>query len=554
MDHSCANCSSDFEISPEEKILHDKICGTFETGPAPTPTLCSSCRMIKMMVWRNERFLYNRKCDKTGKDVIAVYPTDAPFPVYERHEWWSDNWDPLEYGREYDFNRPFFDQYAELLHLVPRPALNTQNVENCDYCNFAFDSRNCYLCICTYSCESLLYCYWSLNSKDCTDCAYCFESEQCLWCTDCNHAFNCVSCNLSHNCTDCFYLYDCRGCQNCFGCVGLRQKQYQMFNEQLSKEEYEQRILNFDLQNPTHVQAVEDRVHKLKMGHPHLYSIQEKNEDCTGDYIFESKDCTNCYQTYRSRDCINVNDTETTDCLDSYHIGWSQATYGSYSDVRQQNSAFNIQCWDGSENYYDDNCQFSSHCFGSIGLRHQEYCILNKKYSKEEYLELLPKIVDHMKSTGEWGQFFPTTLSPFAYNETMAQEYFPSTKEEIEKKGWRWKDQLPYTKGKETITWDQVPQRIEDVPSSIVDEVLACEATGRNFRIAKQELEFYRNKKLPIPRLHPDERHKRRLALRNPRKLWDRKCGKCSKEIQTTYAPERPETVYCEECYLKEVY
>jgi len=119
---------------------------------------------------------------------------------------------------------------------------------------------------------------------------------------------------------------------------------------------------------------------------------------------------------------------------------------------------------------------------------------------------------------------------------------------------WRWKDNLPYTKGKETIAWDQVPQRIEDVPDSITEEVLACEATGRNYRITKQELEFYRNKKLPLPRLHPDERHKRRMALRNPRKLWKRECDKCSKEIQTTYSPERPETIYCEECYLKEVY
>ena len=30
-----------------------------------------------------------------------------------------------------------------------------------------------------------------------------------------------------------------------------------------------------------------------------------------------------------------------------------------------------------------------------------------------------------MKSTGEWGEFFPHELSPFGYNETVAQEYFP---------------------------------------------------------------------------------------------------------------------------------
>lgn len=327
-----------------------------------------------------------------------------------------------------------------------------------------------------------------------------------------------------------------------------------MFNEKLSEEEYKRRIKEFDLQNPAHREAVEKRVKELKSKHPHLYSMQEKNESCTGDYVFESKDCINCFQVYRSRDCINVQDAETNDALDSYHTGWSEVTYGSYSDVRQHSSAFGIECWDGSDNFYSDNCKGSSRCFGCIGIRRNEYCILNKKYSKEEYLELLPKIVEHMKKTSEWGEFFPPNLSPFAYNETMAQEYHPLTKDEVVKMGWKWKDDLPYTKGNETISWSDVPERIENVPDSITEEILACEVTGRNYRITKQELDFYRKKGLSLPRLHPDERHRRRLNLRNPRHLCKRECMKCKKEIETTYAAERSETVFCEECYLKEVY
>jgi len=72
--------------------------------------------------------------------------------------------------------------------------------------------------------------------------------------------------------------------------------------------------------------------------------------------------------------------------------------------------------------------------------------------------------------------------------------------------------------------------------------------------LVKQELDFYRQQRLPIPRYHFEERHQQRFELRNPRKLYDRKCDKCKKDMQTTYAPDRKETVYCEECYLKEVY
>jgi hypothetical protein len=142
-----------------------------------------------------------------------------------------------------------------------------------------------------------------------------------------------------------------------------------------------------------------------------------------------------------------------------------------------------------------------------------------------------------------------------AYNESVAQDYFPLTKEEAENRNWRWrneKDEIP--KVEKTIPAVQLPDSIDDVPDDILNWAIECELTTRPFLIVKQELEFYRKMKLPIPHLHPDERYKKRMGLRNPRKLWGRQCNKCNKSIQTTYAPDRPEKVLCEECYLKEVY
>jgi hypothetical protein len=52
---------------------------------------------------------------------------------------------------------------------------------------------------------------------------------------------------------------------------------------------------------------------------------------------------------------------------------------------------------------------------------------LNKQYTKEEYEKLLPKIIAHMKKTGEWGEFFPISISPFNYEETPAMDYYPLT-------------------------------------------------------------------------------------------------------------------------------
>lgn len=188
-------------------------------------------------------------------------------------------------------------------------------------------------------------------------------------------------------------------------------------------------------------------------------------------------------------------------------------------------------------------------------MKKAKYCVLNKQYTKEEYDALVPKIIEHMQSTDEWGEFFPCALSPFDYNISEAVQYFPLTKEDVLQRNWKWKDQKDEVpKVEKIIPAAKLPDSVDDIPNDILNWALECEITKRPFKIVRQELEFYRRMRLPVPHLHPDERHKYRMTLRNPRKLWKRTCAKCGKDMQTTYSLKRPEKVYCEECYLKEVY
>jgi hypothetical protein len=204
---------------------------------------------------------------------------------------------------------------------------------------------------------------------------------------------------------------------------------------------------------------------------------------------------------------------------------------------------------------YCDLMFHSKNCFGCIGLRHKEYCIFNKQYDRVQYETIVPQLVEHMMKSGEWGEFFGYSYSPFGYNESVAQEYFPLSKELALAKGFNWTDyESPPPKVTKIIPPDKLPFDIKDIPDDILNWGIECEVTKKPFRIIKAELQFYREQNLPLPRRHPDQRHRDRMMLRNPRKLWDRNCMKCQKAIKTTYAPERPEIIYCEECYLKEVY
>ena len=215
-----------------------------------------------------------------------------------------------------------------------------------------------------------------------------------------------------------------------------------------------------------------------------------------------------------------------------------------------RNIFFCDQIWTGCYDiFYSKLCIQNCHnLFGCMGLKHQNYCILNKQYSREEYEELLPKIIEHMKHVGEFGEFFPASMSPFAYNEAAVQDYFPLQKEDALKAGYKWKDPDPkeYLQQKYSI-----PENISDVPDAIINEILACTSCGKNYKIIPEELKFYKRSALPVPVKCSECRHKVRFAMRNPRQLYDCKCKKCDTQIITTFNPESGSLVYCEKCYLE---
>ena len=227
-----------------------------------------------------------------------------------------------------------------------------------------------------------------------------------------------------------------------------------------------------------------------------------------------------------------------------------------------------------SDTEYSLNSMGVKNCFGCIGLKSKQYCILNKEYSKEAYEALLPKIKEHMMTMPyrdakgreyRYGEFFPVEISPFAYNETNAQEYFPLTKEQAIEAGYRWKD-LEEKAYQPTKKWNEA-YGLNDVVLCQAWEEDAQKAQEHKctkaFKITQQELDFYQRFNIPLPQKCPNSRYFDRAKFRNPFKLWKRSCmcaqthphheGQCPNEFETSFAPERKEIVYCESCYHAEV-
>ncbi len=140
-----------------------------------------------------------------------------------------------------------------------------------------------------------------------------------------------------------------------------------------------------------------------------------------------------------------------------------------------------------------------------------------------------------MINTGEYGQFFPSELCPWPVNETNLIEWQDLTKEEVEKKGFRWIDS-------DKKDWGPAH-----------DDIMKCEQCERNYQYIQKEIDFHKRFNLELPKQCPLCRDRARIRQLNPMQIYNRQCAKCSKDIETSYAPDRSEIVYCVECYQQEV-
>ncbi len=551
---NCKQCNTGFEITDEDRKFYEQV-------GVSAPTFCPDCRQQRRLGHCNERNLYQGECGMCSKKLLTEYPPHLKQPIYCRECWHSDKWEQTELGQDFDFNRPFFEQLYELRKKVPALALNTQGTNiNSEYIHYAGSCKNCYLIMHADFCEDCYYGYGFKKNTYCVDGFYNLHSEFCYDCVDVHKSYGLKGCQDCINCSSSAFLRDCVGCKHCFLCVGLREKEFCFKNEQLSKEEYEKRMSEINLGNYAQYQKYKNERKEIEKNHTFKEYQGYNLQNSFGDHLINCKDvqfCFDCEDVEHAKFCFQI-------VLGAKNI-YDIYQYGS-------NLQESYECTISGENSYHllfcDNCHMSSsdltycwymerskNCFGCVSMFRKQYCILNKQYSKEEYEKLVPKIIEHMKKTGEWGEFFPLGISLFGYNKTSAQMYYPLTKEEALKKGFKWDDyEPPQPKVEKVIPAERLPDDIKDIPNDILNWAIKCEATGKLFKITEKELKFYREQNIPIPHRHPDQRHLDRFHQRNPRKFWKRNCAKCKKEIQTTYSPDRPEEVYCEDCYHKEIY
>lgn len=559
----CQNCKKSFTVEPEDFAFYEKM-------RVPPPTFCSQCRLQRRLAFSNIFQLYKRPCDLCGKEFVSRYSPDKKYRVYCPKCWWSDQWDALQYGRDHDFSRPFFEQFDELCREVPLMALriDTPTLVNSAYTNFAGHLKNSYLLFMADNAENSAYGFYLNHVNEVLDSSAIVSSDVCY---DSMHSYKNSRCvGLRSQVTDsvdCAFLKDSFNCQNCFASGNLRNKKYYAFNKAYSKDDYFKEIARWDLGSYTAYQEAQRLAEEHWKTLPPKPVQEELSVNSTGSHVFQSRNCRQCFEVIGAEDSkylFWMYDPPIKDCYDISTWGTNLALSYECCNVGENSSGLKFCLSTGinalNAEYSVDSIGGSDY-FGCVSVRKGEYAILNKRYSKEEYKKLREKVISLMSEmpyrdtktrTYGYGEFFPVELSPFAYNETIANSFFPLLKEEAEKNGYKYKE-IETSKHTFTLKTADIPDHIRDVDDSILNEILQCKTCGKGFKVIPAELKFLREANFPLPRECPFCRIQKKFSqwVKDLR-LISRVCNLCGAHFETKYTETEAPVVYCKQCYQKE--
>lgn len=563
------------------------------TYDLPTPTLSPKARMIQRMMRRNERWLYKTNSPLSNKPVITTYHPLLGYQSVTSLERMSDEFDAAKYGIDYNPDHPFIEQYTQLLIQTPKVGSITINNENGDYNTYSSDCKNVYLCCDCMRCEDNYYTTTVKYVRDGVDLLQVHNSDTVVECFNSDHLTKCMYARYCQKCYDCGFLYTCTNCTNCWFSHMINDKSDYLFNKPATPEEIT--AVKEQLKTWSGFKKLYDKFMTMfdhEFPRPADWSIN--CEDSFGSNIYDSKgcfysfdshdleSCRYCHVWEFNKDCMDCTIFNPQSSLNYQHIcGWWWTSQSIVWTVVR----------DSKQAYY---CEFPMHCdhiLGCINLSRSSYSILNKQYSPEQREHLATQIIQELQESWQWWEFFPNKLCPFAYNDSVAMDYFPVHKcinssgietiinpnghgivsiqsdefiapavldlwgsEFIEIKR-RTKDyEINIPTNADIIKAQDLADHIDQIDDIITTKVILCEETWRPYRIMPRELTIYRKLWLPIPRVHYSVRHQRRFDLMPAKTYFLRKCDKTWEELLSVYPDDTRFPVWSQWAFNKEIY
>jgi hypothetical protein len=546
-------CEGRFEITDEDIEFLRML-------RVPPPNYCPTCRRMRRMVHINLLQMFKRSCNAPGHDekIISIFPENAPFPVYDYKYYTSDEYDPFLIGRDYQRGESPINQFFELRKIAPIPSFLNRDPSsvNSEYSNGGRGNKDCYMTSGCYSTEDAYYSGMILRSSHIVDSRALEDSEYVYEALNSDHLYQSAFVYFSKNITDSYFMYDCKNCDNCFGGVNLRNRKYVVFNEQKTKEEYEEFIKNVFPLTQEKIKEYKSILEGLVESLPVNATKNIASQNVRGVKILNSKDIFDVWESHNSE---NVRHSDGVlshkDSMDVFFSGGHSHNLYDVANVGSQSSdcKFSVSTKYATECEFVFNSKNVTNCFMCFGLQNKSFCILNKQYSEDDYFDIVDEMKSEMLKRGEYGDFLDLEFSPQAYNFSLSGTSFPLSNETAKELGaYIGIESESNAANVSIIDSKSLPLNIAEIGEDVFKGAFMCVKTNKPFRIVPGELAIYRRLKIPLPDIHPLQRIENLYKLSPVGLKYKAKCDSCGIAIETIYKDKKYH-LYCEKCFSREV-
>lgn len=494
----------------------------------------------------------------TGQPLLSAIHPDNPIPIVTEDEW--ANADYTDRGASVDSSRSIFDQLWQLATTVPYNPTRSVNAVN-SIAVGSIDANDCYCVSAAHIVNRCFYAYALVGAEDCVDAGNGMQLARSYRCGGSNELADCAFVFESKSCHSSSFLFDCWNCEFCFGATNQRNKRYIFFNQQLTKEAFEEKMRAIDLGDATQAEEYWQSFLRLwKTDGVWPEALGYGNTDAKGEHLFGCVRCDECYWQSKSIDCYRCRfGVENNGCVYTSGEGFEQDSYMCTGGTYGAQNKFCVGPSKCVHCEYCFNCRDCEYCFACVGLQHKKFCIFNKQYTEAEYWPLIDELKCKMLADGEYGSFFEARFSPSGFQYSAGELYVGYSPERLREYGAPTFDPRrgqvlgPQPVEAQRIEAADVPTRLDDPRAAeVIGKVIHDSEIDRNFTIVPAEFAIYKDKRWPLPRKHFVTRLTELVRLSNSPIKEMVNCGSCALPI-TTYKnfsfPER--MVYCYPCYLK---
>ena len=163
------------------------------------------------------------------------------------------------------------------------------------------------------------------------------------------------------------------------------------------------------------------------------------------------------------------------------------------------------------------------------------------------------ELIEFMKNTGEYGDFFPFEFAPCPYQDSISGYYWPLSEDDMKHLGM-WSTP-PETREKGSCKpISELPDNADDMPAELLQVGFWDDIASKPFQVFPEDVAFSKKTNTPLPYTNFIRRLQENFRwMPFDGTLKDAVCMDCKAHVKTSWGPEYHHNLLCDTCYDKRI-